>query len=521
MIHRKSILTKTVQLGISALASRFFGFIREFLLARFLGVGVAADTFQAAFMVPNTLRKIFAEGALNAALTPTLIVALRAEGAAQVSAVVTMTLAITQGLLFLLCLAMSWHASTLMWLSAPGFSAQQITLGASLTQVLVFFILTVSAAATLGSALQAAQRFLMPANGMLISNILLIIQLWFCLHFHLSTLWLAYFILMDGAFIVLCNLIAYKRAGFSFALPDQATYSWFKGAAQKFIPSFITMGGVEISLVIDRILASYLPVGSISLLAYTSAFLRVPLGIFISGFATILLSRMTHIGIYAPKRIGYYLLESAKMAAWIIIPTTILMIAFSYKLFQTLLLSPTFPLESVEKAATILTTFAGGLLFWALNKILVNAFYALHDSLYPTIVTLIGAVSTTVLNLIFMRSLGVVGIALSTTVSAALQTILYAALLHYKHAVLLYWLPFVRFLLKVMLQVTLYGFLFFGVYYVLYNYLFLPRTVQAPWFLFFTEGLGFWLWVGPLCSLMGMGMYVTRRLFGIRIYFLD
>ena len=73
LLHKKSILQKTIQVGSSTLISRFLGLAREILLMRFLGVGVVADAFTTAFMIPNSLRKLFAEGALTAAFVPTFV----------------------------------------------------------------------------------------------------------------------------------------------------------------------------------------------------------------------------------------------------------------------------------------------------------------------------------------------------------------------------------------------------------------------------------------------------------------
>lgn len=73
IVAKKSILKKTIQVGSNTLVSRVLGLAREILLMRFLGVGIIADAFTTAFMLPNSLRKIFAEGALTAAFVPTLV----------------------------------------------------------------------------------------------------------------------------------------------------------------------------------------------------------------------------------------------------------------------------------------------------------------------------------------------------------------------------------------------------------------------------------------------------------------
>ena len=72
-MDRQAIRAKTLKVASSTMESRVLGMIREVLMAKFLGVGVIADAFITAFKIPNSLRKIFAEGALSAALVPTLV----------------------------------------------------------------------------------------------------------------------------------------------------------------------------------------------------------------------------------------------------------------------------------------------------------------------------------------------------------------------------------------------------------------------------------------------------------------
>ena len=55
--------------GLTAI-SRVFGFARDMLLARVLGAGLVADAFQLAFTLPNTFRRLFAEGAFSVAFVP-------------------------------------------------------------------------------------------------------------------------------------------------------------------------------------------------------------------------------------------------------------------------------------------------------------------------------------------------------------------------------------------------------------------------------------------------------------------
>ena len=110
--------------GAMTIVSRVLGFVRDMLIAAVLGAGPVADAFFVAFRVPNLFRRLFAEGAFNAAFIPLFAKRLHGEGGeAAARAFAEQALA---GLTFVLVaftilgeIAMPW----LMLLLAPGFAA--------------------------------------------------------------------------------------------------------------------------------------------------------------------------------------------------------------------------------------------------------------------------------------------------------------------------------------------------------------------------------------------------------------
>ncbi len=515
---RKSIVKSTLSMGMATGLSRVLGWLRDILMIRFLGVGALSDAFNTAFMLPNTLRKIFAEGALTAALSPTLVDVMRRGTFADANRLITFVFAITETALLIVCFFLSFNSDLVVHCIAPGFSPENLVLTSKLATILIYFIIFISGAAVFSSALAAAHRFFIPAIGQVILNLLLIVELLVCLHARLSVVTLASLMLANGALFLLLHWYAYKQAGFSCAWPTAETKTEFLHVLKKFLPCVITVGSMEISLVIDRMMASYLPTGSISLLYYSSQFMRVPLGMFAIGFAAILLPHMTHVAHYAPRRLWFYLLESIKFIAWVTIPASLLMIAFSHEIFSTFLLSERFTSNDVMIAARLLSVFACGLFFFSSNKVLTNIFYAYHDTVRPTIIALIGAVVNTGLNYIFMGIYGIVGIVLATTVSAALQTVLFLVILHRLHNVAIPLRRLGIFMINTSIQCAVFGLLLYCIVTGMYHGM---EKLPGWWGVFFCKKIGFWLWVGPLCATLGLFMYMTRKKFGIRIYFLE
>lgn len=527
-LHRRSIIKHTIQLGISTVISKGLGFVRELLLARYLGVGPLADAFFTAFRIPNSLRKIFAEGALSAAFVPTLTHVVTKEGHEQASYVTTGALLVMQGILLPLCALLAFYAPFFVALQVPGWItesshefSERFTTAVTLFKILIFYITCISMSSLFAGALQGINKFSIAAWGQISMNVFWIIQLWICSRYDISLSSFSWLVLANGACYALVHYVFYRAAGFRLALVftrDVWCHVW--QGIKKFVPCALGNGAVEINLYIDQIVASYLPEGSLSLLNYTQGFVRLPLGTFAVAFGTIVLSHFSRISTYAPRRLGYYVLESAKFVFWVTLPVTILMSVFSYKIFYTTYysFSDKFALEYVHDAAVLLVISLSGLFFFSFNKIILNVYYALHETRWPTIITIISTVCNTILNIIGMQWFGINGIVLATTIAACIQMIMLLIVLKYIMNIRLYGGAFWNFAARYVLQLTCTSILLYGLYNLLV-YTILCCSLHMQHILL--ETIVYWLWVGPLCLLYMLLLYSTRKEWGIRVHFLD
>src|SRR5277367_5986131 len=103
MLTQKTILKKTVQVGGSTLISRFLGIIREVLMVRYLGASGLSDAFLTAYKIPNSLRKIFAEGALSAAFIPTVVSTIKNNNKDAIAGLMSLAFLFFEGTVLTLC----------------------------------------------------------------------------------------------------------------------------------------------------------------------------------------------------------------------------------------------------------------------------------------------------------------------------------------------------------------------------------------------------------------------------------
>jgi putative peptidoglycan lipid II flippase len=511
---KKNIIEKTLQVGFFIFMSRVFGFIREMYLVRYLGVNAISDAYNTAFKIPNGLRKIFAEGALSSALIPSLVG--KRNDSHEISRIITFTMVVIQAILLLLCFAIWWNADTVVTFTSPGYSVEQHSAAVPLLKVLIAFILFISSSAIIACGLQAINHFFIPAAGQIAINIVFIGVLLICLAYDLPVIYLAYGIVFAGFVQTIMHIVGYFYSGLTIALPNKKTLKEFWLILIKFFPCLITMSILEISIYIDGQFASYLQVGSTTFISYASNFMRIPLGIFAVAFSTILLPHFSRIA-HKPKRLSFYLLESIKTILWVSIPAALLMGFFSYDIFYTTYYSPKFTLYDVQQVSILLQAFLCGLIFFSLNKILVNIYYAFHHTLIPTIISVISLLVNILFNYLLMHSLGALGLVIATSLSAVVQTILFLAVLYYYFDFKIYLGVIYSFMVRYIMQLAVVFSLFFVTYYAIVAGV---KTFVPLYSSLLLQSFVMWLWVGPLCLSVMVALYYTRRLFKIRVHFL-
>lgn len=517
-LHRKSILKKTIQIGSSTLMSRVLGIIRDLLMIKFLGVGAASDAFITAYKLPNSLRKIFAEGALSAAFIPSYITALRKKEHDAFS-LMSLAFVLFEGALLILCGLVMIFAHGVVRFAAPGFSPELVAMTVPLLRILMPFIFFISSSALLAGGLQAIGHFFVPAFGPILLNIFFISGLVVCWWLQLPIEYLCYFILLGGLVQFLQHLLTYLSLKLSFGPINKETWRSFNSILVKFFLCAISMSVMEISLFVDTQFGSFLPEGSVSLITYANKFIGIPLGVFAVAFSTILLPYFSRLSTYAPKRLNFYLYESAKLVFWVTLPCMLAMIFFAQKIFITLFVSEKFTMAHAQEAGTILIAFAIGLFFFSFNKVVLNIFYAMHQTLVPSIVSVIATLANIAFNFMFINNLQAFGLALATTISGVIQTILLLWFLRARYGFHGYLNHFWKFALGYIVQVSVVS----GLFLVAYNAI---TAIINTWFapaiaFFFLNKIGFWMWVGPLGLGAGLVLYLLRNTLNVRLYFLE
>lgn len=516
-MSKSAILRKTFVVGGLTLASRIVAVAREALQVRFLGVGVVSDAFIAAFRIPNLFRHVFAEGALGASFIPVIVQTIRDKQWAVAASLMSISLLILQGCIALLYLGILLFPTGVVSFIAPGFGDQQVVYAAYFLKLLFPFLFLASASALLAGALNAAHHFFMPACGPVLWNIVYVATLWFCLSYHLSPVYLCLGILLGGIIQLIGHIAVYRAYGLHFGGWTLPGWHAFKQVLAKFFPCLFGVSIVEVNLFVSGQIASCLAAGSVSLLYYASRFMNLPLGIFAVALSNILLPHFSRITLHAPKRLHFYLTESTKFVAWVIVPISLLMVFCAEQLFVMLLgLSGASHPEYILIATRLLQIYCCALPFLSLNKILLSMFYSLKDTRSAALISCLGALVNIVGDLISLYTIGIYGIALSGVVSSLTMTVACFVLLHLRHHISGNMIHYMNFVSRFSVQVAGCAILFGGGFYLASSW---SVTLCGMTFVL-CSGLGFWFFTACLAGLSAGWLVLSQYLFGAKIYFL-
>lgn len=427
---KEKLLKSTLVVSLMTFLSRILGFVRDIVIARFLGAGMGADVFFVAFKIPNFLRRLFAEGAFSQAFIPVLA-EFRERGDRDLKQLIAATSGTLAGVLFIVTLIGVIAAPLIIIIFAPGFIDQpeKLQLANELLSITFPYILFVSLTALASSILNSFGKFAVPAFTPVFLNISMIgCALWLAPYLDEPVKALAWGVFIGGVVQLLFQLPFLMKIG---SLPTPR-WGWKEEGVQKIlrlmIPAMFGVSVSQINLLLDTLLASFLITGSISWLYYSDRLVEFPLGILGIALATVILPNLSKKHATASMEEFSHTIDWALRWVFLIgTPAAIGLIVLAEPLLLTLFQYGEFTPHDAHQASLSLMAYGLGLLPFIFIKVLAPGFYARQDTKTPVKIGIIAMIANMGLNIVLMISLAHAGLALATTLSALLN----AGLLYY------------------------------------------------------------------------------------------
>lgn len=428
-----SLVKSTLTVGFFTFLSRISGFVRDVLMANLLGAGVLSDAFFVAFKLPNFFRRLFAEGAFNAAFIPSFSSILTSDGrdaaikfAGEVMSVLLLVLLVLNAVFILF---MPWITP----LFAPGFTdtPEKFNLTVALSQITFPYILFISLVSLLGGILNSMGKFAAPAASPILLNLCMIGGLlWLVGLSETPAHALAYAVFIAGMVQLGWLVMICIRADMMPPLTPPRLTKQVKTMLLLMAPAALGSGVQQLNLLIDVIIASHIP-SAVSYLYYADRITELPIGMIGVAVGTVLLPMMSrHIRSGKLDEARASMNRALELVLLFGLPSTAALCVIAEPIIRVLYQHGAFTPTDMAETVPTLIAFTFGLPAFLAVKVLAPGFFANHDTKTPFKIALVCVAVNLVLNLTLSGPYKQVGMAAATSIAGWVNVALMGYILH-------------------------------------------------------------------------------------------
>lgn len=423
--------------------SRILGFIRDIIIAQYLGVSMLSDAFFAAFRLPNFFRRVFAEGAFNSAFVPIFIEKMQDKKSGKSSPdsdllFVRNIFSLLFYALLIFTIIFQIFMPFFMKILFPGFftDPEKSSILISLSRITIFYLLFISLVSLCSGILNSLSKFAVPASSPIILNSTLIASTFVFGSVAPNYAYaLSWGVFLAGILQFIWAFYFTAKSGFLLYPKFPEFNSDMKKFFRKLVPGIIGANVMQINLLIDSIFASTIT-GAVSYLYYSDRINQLPLAMIGIAIGIALLPALSR-RIKTGENDGAIKLQNAALEVGLIlvIPATLALTALAHPIISALFERGKFTSDESFLVAKALMFYSFGLPSYVLVKVMEPAFFARGDTKTPMKIALACLLNNAFWNVVFYLSgMGYVGIVLASVLSTYLNlTLLVTILIRKKH----------------------------------------------------------------------------------------
>ena len=415
-----NLIKSTGTFGFYTIISRLLGYLRDVFIAIFLGTSFLADAFFVAFRIPNTFRRLFAEGTFNAAFVPSYTSELvKNKSKSQTFANQIFNLLFLS--LFFLVLLVEIFMPTFVNLIAPGFvkDTNRIDLAIQLTRITFPFLIFVCLASFFSAILNSHNKFAAASAAPIVLNLVLIGILFFGKYLNDELVYYLSYGVSIAGFLQLIFLYKFVKKFYviklNFKLKINSKVKFF---FKKLLPSIFSSGVTQINILVGTIIASF-QASAVSYLYYADRIYQINLAIAGIAIGVVVLPQLSkYVHLKKKSKISQIQNKALELSIFLSLPAAVALFVGSEEIISALFGYGSFSEIAVLNSANALYYFGLGLPAFAMIKVFSTFFFANHDTKTPFYISLIAVILNIIISIYYFRSIGFIIIPLATTISS-------------------------------------------------------------------------------------------------------
>jgi putative peptidoglycan lipid II flippase len=423
-------------IGAGTFLSRILGFLRDMVIARFFGTGMAADAFFVAFRIPNLWRRLVGEGSLTVSFIPVYTEHLTRRSREETRDLTHIAFTLAAVILFVLTLFGVLFSPVLIRIVAPGFAKipEKFHLTVILNRIIFPYLFFMGLFALSMGILNSRRHFFAPAIAPIFLNLSIIASVFLFYHaLERPVLALAFGVLAGGVIQFIFQIPFLLRYGIHFRFNFNFRHPAIKRIGLLMVPGLIGTAVYQLNVFIDTIFASFLRTGSVSYLYFADRLMEFPLGIFAVALGMASLPSLSELASKGENQeLKDTLSFTFRLVSFISVPALVGLISLKSPIINLLFQRGLFDYSATQMTARALLCYSMGL--WAIAgvRVVVPAFYALQDTWSPLRISLVCLGANVILNAILIFPLKHAGLALATSLSSILNLFLLSRKLNQK-----------------------------------------------------------------------------------------
>ncbi|MDB9760825.1 murein biosynthesis integral membrane protein MurJ [Pelagibacteraceae bacterium] len=426
-----NLLSSASIFSFYTLISRVLGYFRDILIATFLGASIYADAFFVAYRLPNTFRRLFAEGVFNAAFIPSYTeenTIGKIEGKKFADDVLNLLIIVLLGIVFLVEI----FTPAIIYLIAPGFytDVEKFNLTVNLARISFPFLFFVSISSFFSGILNSNNKFAAAAAAPIILNIFLILSLFISYFYKLNyELNLSYAVTIAGLFQLIFLLFFtryYYKPSINFKIKINTKVKFF---FKKLLPSIFSSGVTQINIFVGTIIASF-EAGAVSYLYYADRIYQINLAIAGIAIGTVALPELSK-KIKTGNMLEAMNIQnkSIELCLLLSIPACFGLVIASQQITSALFGYGSFLETDVILTAQALKYFGFGVPAFALIKVLSNFFFARDNTKIPFYISIFSVFLNILISVVYFKKQGFIIIPIATSIATWSAVCVYLVLL--------------------------------------------------------------------------------------------